>query len=90
VARALSQGGWASGDSETDTTAQAFVWTGTGTLQYLPDLTGTDGDSNAHAVNDALRQVGGWAANTGATGNVFGNGHTPSTIWQCPAGFTTS
>jgi hypothetical protein len=77
-ARGLSQGGWATGGGS----SQAFVWTGSGTLQYLPALDGPDGASNAHGVNDVLRQVGGWSDD--------GAGNGPPTVWQCPVGFTTA
>jgi hypothetical protein len=82
-ARGLSQGGWASGGGFSFETGhgQAFVWTGTGTLQPLTALSGDDGDSNAHAVNDVRRQVGGWSNASDDT--------TPATVWQCPPGFTT-
>lgn len=82
-ARGLSQGGWATGGGfsfETGT-GQAFVWTGTGTLQPLAALSGADGDSNAHAVNDVRHQVGGWSQ--------AADGSEPATVWQCPSSFTT-
>jgi hypothetical protein len=83
-ARGLSQGGWATGDSEdyNSPTDHAFVWTGAGTLQYLTALDGTDGSSNTHAVNDHLRQVGGWS-------DISSTQSAP-TLWQCPADFSTA
>jgi hypothetical protein len=81
-ARGVSQGGWATGGSESffAPVFQAFVWTGAGQLQILPALS-PDGNSNAHAVSDVLRRVGGSSDD--------GTGHWAPTIWQCPAGFTT-
>jgi hypothetical protein len=83
-ARGVSQGGWATGGGFSFETGhgQGFVWTGVGTLRPLPALSGQSGDSNAHAVNDVRRQVGGWSnANDGTS---------PATVWQCPLGFSTS
>lgn len=82
-ARGVSQGNWATGGSANfdGSAVQAFVWTGAGTLQYLPALDGPSGNSYAHGVNDHLGQVGGWSDH--------GTGHAPPTIWQCPSGFST-
>lgn len=82
-ARAISQGGWATGGgfSFETFTGQAFVWTGSGTLQPLPALSGDAGSSNAHGVNDVRGQVGGWSQAP--------DGSSPATVWQCPAGFST-
>jgi probable HAF family extracellular repeat protein len=85
-ARGLSQGGWAVGGAETGLApgvhvSYAFIWTGAGKLQYLSALDGPDGQSNAHGVNDVLRQAGGWSDD--------GAGNGPPTVWQCAAGFTT-
>ena len=82
-ARGISEGGWATGGGFSFGTGhgQAFLWTGVGTLQPLPALSGTDGDSNAHAVNDVRRQVGG--------ASQAADGTWRPTVWQCPAGFTT-
>lgn len=83
-ARGVSEGGWATGGgfSFESGTGQAFVWTGAGTLQPLTALSGDDGGSNAHGVNDVRRQVGGWSQATDRT--------SPATVWQCPAGFSTA
>ena len=82
-ARGVSQGGWATGGSESFFAPEfhAFVWTGTGQLQLLPALSGPDGNSNAHGVSDVLRRVGGSSDD--------GSGHWAPTIWQCPSSFTT-
>lgn len=83
-ARGLSQGGWATGDSELydSPVDHAFVWTGAGTLQYLAALDGPDGSSNTHGVNDRLRLVGGWS-------DISPTQSVP-TLWQCPADFSTA
>jgi len=81
VARGLSEGSWAAGGGDDGNTGQAFVWTGAGSLQWLPGLT-PGGSSNGLAVNATLRQVGGWAHRA--------DGSEPPTVWQCPIGFTTA
>lgn len=81
VARGISEGGWTVGGGDDGNVGQAFVWTGVGSLQWLPALT-PGGSSNGLAVNSTLRQVGGWAERS--------DGSAPPTVWQCPAGFTTA
>lgn len=81
VARGISEGGWTVGGGDDGNRGQAFVWTGTGSLQYLPAYV-PDGSSNGFAVNTTLRQVGGWAETA--------DGTAAPTVWQCPVGFTTS
>lgn len=77
----ISQGGWAAGQVDrADGSSRAFVWTGSGALQELEPLPGSD-SSSSHAADDRLGQVGG--------GSWTGDGTFRPTLWQCPSGFTT-
>ena len=78
----VSQGGWATGGLYFDDGQSSFVWTGAGSLQLNAPLPGHV-DSWSHGVNDALSQVAG-ASYPDHTGPGV------ATVWQCPAGFSTS
>lgn len=81
--RALNiDGTWATGFLYYgDGTTRAYVWTGAGLLQSMPDLAGFAGGTMAHGVDQALREVAGLAF--AADGS-----HVP-VMWHCSAGFST-
>ena len=80
----ISQGGWAAGGYVlTDSVNRAFVWTGAGSLHAMDPLPGYR-DSWAHAASDHFGQVGGFSSPDAAGPEVY------PTVWQCPAGFTTT
>jgi uncharacterized membrane protein len=64
-----------------DGTTRAYVWTGAGLLQTMPELPGFPGGTMAHGVDQSLREVAGLAF--AADGS-----HVP-VLWRCPAGFLT-
>jgi hypothetical protein len=65
-----------------DGTSRAYVWTGTGLLATMPNLSGYPGGTSAHGVDQKLREVAGLA--------YAADGENVPVVWRCPADFTTA
>lgn len=63
-------------------TTRAYVWTGGGLLQAMPNLPGFPGGTMAHGVDQSVHEVAGLAF--AADGS-----HVP-VMWRCSAGFSTA